>query len=73
MRRFRLASLHNSQIPLRLTTRKRLKLQLVSKRRSRWWTHSPQDGPEAADLPFEVKAKLVVEFRFYCVTAEQRS
>jgi hypothetical protein len=25
------------------------------------------------DLLFEVKAKLVVEFRFYCVTAEQRS
>jgi hypothetical protein len=25
------------------------------------------------DLLFEVKAKLVVEFRFYSVTAEQRS
>jgi hypothetical protein len=25
------------------------------------------------DLLFDVKAKLVVEFRFYCVTAEQRS
>ena len=32
----------NRPIQLRLASRKRLKPQLVSKRRSGWWPHSPQ-------------------------------